>query len=129
MWHPACHIQQYDNYGNYINGTDVDLDRAMKPHYGQASDFRKPPFPERRIPAPDNMLAQGYPLTANDPKRFECVTEGNFKTAPNLSAPNATPTPYKVGKTFTFDFTATINGEGWLVSRAGSWAPAKNFRQ
>jgi hypothetical protein len=73
--------------------------------------------------------SQGYPLTINKPNRFYCTQGGHFKTAPSLDAPDATPTPYKANRRYTFDYAAVVDGEDWLVSKAGSWAPAKNFEE
>lgn len=125
--HPSSHLYQYDNVGNYIDTVDCDLVRAIKPRYGQASSFVTPNYPDKRVPAPDKMTAQGHPLAANKNRRFECTQGGRFKTGPSNDAPNATPSPYKAGRTYTFDFSTIVDGSVWLVSRAGSWAPAKNF--
>lgn len=85
-------------------------------------------YPPKRIPAPDVIEAQGHPLTVNDPNRFWCVQGGMLKTAPSDDAPDATKTPYKANRRYTFDYRATVEGEDWLVAKSGSWAPAKNFR-
>ena len=128
QWHHATHIQQYDNYGNTINGTDVDLDRAVKENYGQASRFW---FPATRVRAPDLISAQGYKLVRNEPNRFTCIQGGRFRTGPSFLAPNGTPTPYRAGRKYTFGFRTVdkIEGVNWLVSSAGSWAPVTNFVQ
>jgi hypothetical protein len=86
-------------------------------------------YPPKRVPAPDVIESQGYPLTINKPNRFYCTQGGHFKTAPSLDAPDATPTPYKANRRYTFDYAAVVDGEDWLVSKAGSWAPAKNFEE
>lgn len=136
--HPKAHLHQYNNYGNYINGTDVDLVAALQPHYGQASDFDgteppppppppKPVHPDKRIPGPDKISAQGHPLKHTKPNRFRAIQGGHFKTAPSLDAPDGTPTPYKAGRVYTFDYE-TVN-EKWLFARSGSWAPKQNFEQ
>jgi hypothetical protein len=84
-------------------------------------------YPPNRIPAPDYLEAQGYELIVNEPNRYRCTQGGRFKTAPSLDAPDAGSTPYKAGRTYTFDFSTRAGGEAWLVSKAGSWAPLKNF--
>ncbi len=130
--HPAACLYQYDNYGNEISGTDVDLVRAVKPFFGQASSFLEPVEPEPIYPsdpiaAPDELRAQGYILTINTPNRFTCLQGGRFKTAPSRDAPDVKKPPYKAGKPYTFDFRATVEGEDWYVSKRGSWAVARNF--
>lgn len=53
---PGIHLYQYDNYGNTINGVDVDYNRAFQENYGQASrfivapEFPTPPTPEPETP-------------------------------------------------------------------------------
>lgn len=85
-------------------------------------------YPPRRVAVPDRMEAQGHPLTFTKPSRFTCVQGGYFKTAPNREAPNGTPSPYKAGRTYTLQFATVLpDGERWLVSGAGSWAPSRNF--
>jgi hypothetical protein len=48
--HPAAHLYQYD-YNIWIAGTNCDATQALKPHYGQASDYLNQPAPEP-VPAP-----------------------------------------------------------------------------
>lgn len=86
-------------------------------------------YPATPIPAPDAISAQGHPLTVNDPDRFECIQGGHLKTAPSMDAPNIDKPAYKAGRRYTFAYRTPVNGEDWLVSKTGSWAPAKNFEQ
>lgn len=137
--HPASHLYQYDNYDNYIAGTDVDLVRALKTEYGQASSFINRPttsttttapppvYPTKRIPAPDTLLAQGHELTKNETIRFRCIDNTLFRTAPSMNAPAAVKTPAAVGKTYTMPYKTIVDGVTWYVSNAGSWARAKHF--
>ncbi len=132
QWSRFAHLQQYDNVGNFIGGVDVDLVRATVPHFGQASDFvtvptTLPPLPTHRIPAPDKVLAQGFLLHPNVHNRFKCVHGGRFKTAPFRDADVAGASPYRAGRFYTFDWHTTNDDEHWHVSKAGSWALAKNF--
>lgn len=85
-------------------------------------------YPAKRIPAPDMIEAQGHPLTINKPTRYGAIQGGRFKTGPSLDAPDATPTPYKAGRQYTFDYSTIVGDDEWLVSKAGSWAPARNFK-
>lgn len=136
--HPAAHLYQYQ-YNVWIGGVNCDSVRAVKEHYGQASDFVErptttttlPPFPHRRIEAPDEWHAQGFALVRNANNRFVCTQGGHFKTYPHDKAPNGVETPYKANKPYTFDWRTKdkVNGEVWYVSKYGSWAPSKNFRQ
>lgn len=89
----------------------------------------EPIYPTHRIEAPDRIEAQGHPLVINNPDRFLCTHGGRFKTAPSREAPDGTPTPYAANKTYTFGWRTDppIDGEVWYVSKAGSWAMAKNF--
>lgn len=134
--HPAAHLHQYNTGTNIIGGANCDLVAALKPHYGQASDFllhpttttTLPPLPPRRTPAPDFISAQGHPLSTNKPTRFLCIQGGRFKTSPNLKADTTPPIIYRANTPYTFPYSAVVDGEIWLVSKFGSWAPAKNFR-
>lgn len=139
QWYHANHLEQYA-YSHNINGVDCDDTRAVQEIYGQASAFRNggtttttttpapSPYPVKRVPAPDKIEAQGNPLTPNKPNRFLAIQGGHLKTGPSDDAPDATSTPYKANRSYTFDFSSTVNGETWLVSKAGSWAPMKNFK-
>lgn len=132
-----AHLYQYDTREvpeNSINGVWIDRVAALQPHYGQARDFlphpttttTPNPFPPHRIPAPDHVSAQGYPLTKTHPGfRFRCIHGGTFKTGPSRTAADASI--YHADKTYTFPYQTAVNGETWLVSSAGSWAPVKNF--
>jgi hypothetical protein len=134
--HPAAHLHQYA-FNQFYRGTECDLVAALNPHYGQASDFlpkpapatttTRPPFPAKRVPAPDAVLAQGHPLTHNDPDRFRCVHGTTFRTAPDRRAPAGRKTPAKRGQVYTFPWSALVDGERWLISNAGSWALANAF--
>lgn len=139
--HPGIHLHQYA-FNQYFAGTNCDLVAAIQPHYGQAGDFdgtpTTPPVPEppkpeppahplKRIPGPDKISAQGHPLKHTKPNRFRAIQGGHFRTAPADDAPNGTPTPYKAGRTYTFDYQ-TVNGK-WLFAKSGSWARAANFEQ
>jgi N-acetylmuramoyl-L-alanine amidase CwlA len=84
-------------------------------------------FPTKRIPAPDYIEAQSYELTVNDPKRFKATQGQTIRTAPNKDAPAGTKTPIKAGRVYTFDFSTKVDGEGWLLSKSGSWVLAKGF--
>lgn len=48
----GIHLYQYDNYGNTIDGTDVDFVVAYQENYGQASKFTGEPEPEGLQPDP-----------------------------------------------------------------------------
>ena len=87
-------------------------------------------YPPKPVKAPDELKAQGYDLVKNDPKRFTAIQGGLKKTGPSLDAPNASKVPYKANRPYIFDFSTKekIDGEIWLVSNFGSWAPAKNFK-
>jgi hypothetical protein len=84
-------------------------------------------YPETRVPAPDVIEAQGFPLVVFDNPRWKAAHGGRFKTYPDRDAPDGVATPYKAGRTYTLGYGATVEGEPWLVSKNGSWAPQKNF--
>lgn len=86
------------------------------------------PYPKVKIPAPDVIEAQGHPLTINKTRRYGAIQGGMFKTGPSLNAPDASKTPYKAGRQYTFDYSTIVGNVEWLVSKAGSWAPMKNFK-
>lgn len=96
----------------------------------------RPPVPEKwprsRVKAPDVITSQHYPLTFTAVTRFRCTHGTTVRTGPSREAPAGTKTPCKQGRTYTFDFTATVENEKgvaevWLVSKAGSWCLAHAF--
>lgn len=115
----------WDHYAEQWNEARIDELRRMG---GTATTTTTAPpvsYPPKRVPAPDAMSAQGHPLTTNDPKRYQSTQGGHFKTGPSLHAPDASV--YRAGRWYTFDYSSTVDGVIWLVSKAGSWAPLKNF--
>lgn len=74
--HPAAVLYQYDNYDNYIYGTNVDLVRAYAENYGQSELPAPPPPPvptyppSRPVPRP---LLQGHDhVDAKGNKWYAC---------------------------------------------------------
>ena len=84
-------------------------------------------YPQKRIPAPDVIKAQGHDLTINASGRFRCIQGTTFRTAPSRDAPAGTTVPAKAGRTYTLPYATTVGGEAWLVSSKGSWALASAF--
>ncbi len=146
LQHPAAHIFQYNIYNQSVGGTDVDLDRALQDHYGQASDFwtaaTTPPPTTTPPPAP------AYPthrtaITQAGPVGFTgvpdvvvaerasqgdwCVHGTALRSYPDRAAPASTPALR--GHRYVFGFQATVAGEVWLASKAGSWALATAFSE
>jgi hypothetical protein len=91
-------------------------------------------FPQRRVRVGAAGLIDfnGAPevsVQVQDPDRFECIQGTTLRTYPNRDAPAGVRTPAKQGRNYRFGFTATIDGEKWLVSRAGSWGLATAFKE
>lgn len=61
--------------------------------------------------------------------RWACIQGTSARTYPDRDAPAAVKTPFKAGKTYTFDYRTTVDDEIWLVSSAGTYALRKAFSQ
>lgn len=138
--HPDAHLHQYNNYGNYIAGTDVDLVAALKPHYGQASDFvgkpkppAKPVYAQRFPPA----LRKNDPYTHRDkdgilwieltPRTWIAKDKTERRQRAKDDAPEVGPSIEK-GDKVTFVYAVHMpDGTAWFISRGGSRARADAF--
>jgi N-acetylmuramoyl-L-alanine amidase len=68
-------------------------------------------------------------VQVQDPNEFVCIHGTTFRTYPNRDAPAGVKTPAQQGKNYRFGFKATVDGEKWLVSKAGSWGLASAFEE
>lgn len=84
-------------------------------------------YPDHRVPI--KVTSQGFTLVATCPNRYECTQGTTLRTYPHRDAPAAGSKPAQAGRTYTFDFSATVNNEPWLVSKSGSWALRSAFEQ
>lgn len=71
LLYPSTNIYQYDNYQNWLDGVDVDYDRALFPYYGQiplVPPTPPPPvYPKADLPEWfERSLAQQAPHNAKD---------------------------------------------------------------
>lgn len=135
--HPSAHLYQYDNYDNYIAGTDVDLVRSLKTHYGQASDFTgdpEKPVYAPKIPPPlkngkpyPHIDGNGIPWLNLTPQRWEALVETERKQRASDLAEEVGP-PIKKGATGTFIYSVAMpDGVVWFISKAGTRARADAF--
>jgi N-acetylmuramoyl-L-alanine amidase len=89
-------------------------------------------YPGRRIPVngAGRLDFDGAPdvtVRIQDPDQFVCIHGTTLRTYPNRAAPAGVETPAQRGERYRFDFAATVDGEEWLVSNAGSWGLASAF--
>lgn len=89
-------------------------------------------FPRHRVPIRgtgriDFGDAPGVTVRVQEPDRFICTQGTTLRTYPHREAPAAVKTPAKRRRRYRFGFAATVAGEGWLASKAGSWGLASAF--
>lgn len=79
--HPAATLYQYSTSGNFFDGVDSDLVRALLPNFGQASLYAKgTPVPTTPAPAPAPKPSVVYPTgldAAICARAFGAVTASN----------------------------------------------------
>lgn len=134
VWHPDVCLHQYDNYNNFIFGTDVDLVRSMKSDYGQASLFSGGPIYAEPIPPP---LRDGKPYPHIDkneipwleltPRRWKALerTERRQRASENAAEVGK---PIAKGDTVTFIYSVSMpDGSVWFISKSGSRCRAEAF--
>lgn len=133
--HPGAHLHQYNNYGNEIAGVDVDLVAALKPHYGQASDFtgapKPPPKPvyAERIPIPGPIEAKVYSGAIWLPthkKRWKALRDTERRQFAQQDAP-LVGSAIKKGETVTWDYSVFHDDVLWFANRNGTRARADAF--
>lgn len=83
---PHTHFLQYDNYGNYISGVPVDLNRSFRTDFGQyPRPFSPPVIPDTSTPPkPKETLPVRYQAVR---KKGTVTDNSNLYTAPSLKAP------------------------------------------
>lgn len=130
--HPATHIYQYDNYDNTIAGTDVDLDRALQVHYGQASDFRgtptKPVYaPRVPIPGPvEPKVIGGAIWLPLHKKRWKALKRTERRQRAVSDAALVGP-DIKAGETVTLDYSVFNDDIQWFSTKSGTRVRADAF--
>lgn len=133
--HPAAHLHQYDNYDNYINGTDVDLVAALKPHYGQASDFDGAPKPPakpvyaQRVPIPgpvEPKIIDGTIWLPLHKKRWKALRDTARRQRAVKDAA-LVGRDIKAGETVTLDYAVFNDGTLWFSTKSGTRVRADAF--
>jgi hypothetical protein len=142
--HIKQHIQVSDPGPNQHHCPDHMLNEGFWPTFLEMIDeeWQKwgsnvKPFPQNRVPIDGAVSARtlsfpGLPdvvLTGNAQNRFSCVHGTTRRTYPDRAAPAGSNSPFLKGKVYTFDYATVVNGETWLVSKAGNFALASNFAQ
>lgn len=84
-------------------------------------------WPTKRIPVAGGM-ALGLKLSRTTKNQFKCVKGMWGRTGPSLTAPRSTTSMLARTRLYTFDYQVTVNGEQWLVTKAGTWAIAAHFQ-
>jgi hypothetical protein len=89
-------------------------------------------YPAKRVPIlqAGSVAYDGVPavtVTANDHNRFRCIHGTTIRTYPHRDAPAGVKRRTGRNRRYTFQWQATVDGETWFASKAGSWALASAF--
>jgi hypothetical protein len=131
--HSSSHLYQYDNYGNYIGGVDVDLVRSLKAKYGQASlyDGSSPVKPKyaKRIPIPGPIRPQFFNGAYWIPTlhtRWRALEKTKRLQRADPNAEEVGP-PIEAGDVVTLVYTTANEGIQWLSTQSGTRVLASSF--
>lgn len=143
--HPKSHLYQYDIFGNYIDGVDVDLNKAFTENYGQTQAFEPetPQPPVWVLPMhPDwfaSSLSVRYPQVERwdwkgqtlimDTIRHNALTTRNTwqYSEPSTTSGHAGPklVPGKKVNVERLTEVAGVHGveRSWVLTGNGTWIP------
>ena len=143
-FHPKNHLYQYDIYGEYIDGIDVDLNKAYAEHYGQTQMFENNvPTPQWILPIhPDwfsSSLSIRYPTVGRfewkgqtivlDSIRHNAHTQRNTwqYAEPSTKSGHAGPQILK-GRKVNVERIGEVDDEfgrprTWVLTGQGTWIP------